>query len=270
LGNETKLNKNKANSYYRIRYNYATADLLFTKNHFDQLSFSVGPSVYYYWNHTEENNKWLKESPDYIKMDSSSMYDSKLYMGGKLALNVNHLDNPLFPKQGLSWSNEFSIYRDLLKNNSTGVVRLQSHIKLASPLIDTSRLVSLIKIGGGHIFSERYDFFQALGLGADNLLRGFRNHRFTGNSLIYGSLELRYKLASLHTFLLSGDIGVLSFGDIGRVWTKHRSSQLWHTAYGGGIYLFPYQRFFLSASIGKNEDGAIYNFAIGKTINWYQ
>jgi outer membrane translocation and assembly module TamA len=191
-------------------------------------------------------------------------------MGGKLQLNVNHMDNLLLPKQGISWKNEFTFYRNILKNNSPTFARLQSHIMLASSLIDTSRLVSLIKVGGGHIFSEHYDFFQALGLGAENNLRGFRNYRFTGNSLLYSSLELRYKLTSLNTFLLSGDIGLLGFSDVGRVWTRHTSSQLWHTAYGGGIYLFPYQRFFLSASIGKNEDGAIYNFTIGKTVNWYQ
>ncbi|MCU7550502.1 metallophosphoesterase [Chitinophagaceae bacterium LB-8] len=270
IGNETKKDKNKAFSYYRIKYNYAAVDLLVTKNYFDQFNFSFGPSAYYYWNNSKENSKWLAESPDYIGMDSSSMYETKLYIGGRVLLNVNHMDNLLFPTQGLSWKNEFTCYRNMQKNNSPIYARLQSHILLASPLIDTSRLVTLIKVGGGHIFSEQYDFYQALGLGTENNLRGFRNYRFTGNSLLYSSMELRYKAASLHSFLLSGDFGLLGFGDIGRVWTKHTSSQLWHTAYGAGIYLFPYQKFFLSASIGKNEDGAIYNFTIGKTINWYQ
>jgi outer membrane translocation and assembly module TamA len=270
LGNETKQDKSKDFSYYRIQFNYASADLMVIKNHFDKLSFALGPSVYYYWNNKEENKNRIIEQSNGAGLDSSSVYDKKLYLGGKLRLNVNRLDNLLFPKQGISWKNELIYYQNIIESKGSAIASLQSHILLASSLVDTSKMISLIKVGGGHIFSKGYEFFQALGLGADNNLRGFRNYRFTGSSLLYGSVELRFKLLSFQSFLLPGEIGLLGFTDVGRVWTKHTSSQLWHTAYGGGIYFFPYQCFLLSASIGKNEDGAIYNFSIGKTINWYR
>jgi outer membrane translocation and assembly module TamA len=270
LGNETKLARSKDFSYYRIQYNYAAADLMFTKNNFDKLSFALGPSMYYYWNHKEENQLKIIEELNGTGLDSASVYNKKLFLGGKLQLNVNRLDNLLFPKQGISWKNEFTCYQNMSESKGAAVARLQSHLLLAASLVDTSKLVSLIKVGGGHIFSKHYEFFQALGLGAEHNLRGFRNYRFAGSSLLYGSMELRYKLLSLHSFLLPGEFGLLGFSDVGRVWTKRTSSQLWHVAFGGGIYFFPFQRFLISASVGKNEDGAIYNFSIGKTINWYR
>jgi outer membrane translocation and assembly module TamA len=198
------------------------------------------------------------------------MYKRKLYLGGKLQLNVNRLDNLLFPKQGISWKNELTCNQNISESKRPAIVRMQSHMLLATALVDTSKLISLIKVGGGHIFGKDYEFFQALGLSVDNNLRGFRNYRFTGSSLLYGSVELKFKLLTHNSFLLPGAMGLLAFTDVGRVWTKRTASQLWHTAYGAGIYFFPFQRFLLSASIGKNEDGAIYNFSIGKTINWYR
>jgi hemolysin activation/secretion protein len=128
-------------------------------------------------------------------------------------------------------------------------------------------VVTVIRLGGGHIFNKNFEYFQALNLGANNFLRGFRKNRFTGSSLAYGSLEMRIKLFTSKWYILPGDFGILGFGDAGRVWMKNESSGRWHTALGGGIYYVPFNMVLVSASIAYSKEEALFNFSAGTKIN---
>jgi hemolysin activation/secretion protein len=123
-------------------------------------------------------------------------------------------------------------------------------------------------MGGGHIFSKNFEYFQALTLGSQNYLRGFRKNRFAGSSTMYGSVELRFKLTDIKSYILPGAFGIIGFNDIGRVWLKNESSGRWHDAYGGGIYFIPYQLFIMSATIGfSKEEKNLFNFSVGTKLN---
>ncbi len=268
LGNESTWDKSRNYSYYRIRYNYAAADMLVTKNYFSDFSMGAGFSLYHYWYNNENNIGKIIATPATSGLDTFSVNTTKTFLGGKLQANVQTLDNRSFPKQGVQWNNELSYLNQV--NNDHSIFYFRSDLLLAANLVDTSKLISLIKLGGGHIFNNRFDYFQSMGFGNENNLRGFRNNRFLGRSSVYGSMELRYRLLSPNSFTIPGDLGILAFGDLGRVWMPGSPSDKWHNAYGGGIYFYPFERMLITASIGQNEDGAIYNFSIGSTINWHQ
>ena len=86
--------------------------------------------------------------------------------------------------------------------------------------------MAVLKIGGGHIYSKNYEYFQTLTLGSNNFDRGFRKNRFSGTSLFYSSVEIRQRLFRSRAYLIPGDFGITGFYDIGRVWLQGEHSVL--------------------------------------------
>jgi hemolysin activation/secretion protein len=127
--------------------------------------------------------------------------------------------------------------------------------------------VSVLRLGGGKIYSKNYEYFQALNLGANNFLRGFRKNRFSGSSLAYGTLELRAKLFNSKSYIFPGPVGLIAFNENGRVWVKNEESKKWHHSYGGGFYYAPYNTALLSATIGFSPEERIFNFSVGTKFN---
>src|SRR5690606_36604955 len=150
----------------------------------------------------------------------------KTYLGGKFNINVNNLNDDVFPTRGVNWENEF-LYLNGLNGNSTPLSRFKSDMAVHASLRDPAKLVAVLRLGGGHIFSKSYEYFQALNLGTNNYLRGFRKNRFSGSSVAYTSLELWYKIKDLQSYVVPGSVGVVGFHDIGRVWVRNQVSKKW-------------------------------------------
>ena len=79
-------------------------------------------------------------------------------------------------------------------------------------------------------------FFDLATIGGASTLRGYSSERFRGDAALVGSSELRIRLARA-TIILPGDIGVLGIADVGRVFLDGQTSDKWHTAAGGGLWL---------------------------------
>ena len=268
LGNESKRDMSKPVQYYRARYDYLSADVLLRKRFFNDsiISISAGPSFFYYWNDGSRNLGRVLETPSVVGLDSASVYTQKVYGGGKLSFNIDNLDNRLWPKRGIIWNTELTLYEGM-NNNARPYSKLQSDFSLYATLSHPSNLVAVLRTGGGHIFSENFEYFQALSLGAHNYLRGFRKNRFNGSSMAYGTGELRLRLLDFNAYVIKGDFGVIGFGETGRVWMRNESSTKWHNSYGGGIYLTPFNMVIVSAVLAISEEDKLFNAGIGTRIN---
>jgi Omp85 superfamily domain/Calcineurin-like phosphoesterase len=266
LGNNTVIDKTKSKRYYLTRYKYLDASILIRKRIFPVLSVMAGPWYYRYWNNPGDNKEKILERPSLLGLDSAAVYSNKSYAGAKLAIELNNLNSELFPTRGLHWNTEFSFLSGI-SDKSSGVVKLTSDMAIYASLSNPARVVTVIRLGAGHIFNKNFEYFQALNLGSNNFLRGFRKNRFTGSSLAYGSLEMRVKLFRSNWYILPGDVGVLGFGDIGRVWLKSESSERWHTVVGGGFYYVPFDMVLVSANIGFSGEDKLLNFSVGTKIN---
>jgi outer membrane protein assembly factor BamA len=130
-----------------------------------------------------------------------------------------------------------------------------------------ANFIALARLGGGHIFSKNFEYFQALNLGQNNFLRGFRKTRFSGSSLAYNSLEARIKLVNVKSYLFPGTLGLVLFNDVGRVWLKNESSHTWHDAFGGGFYFIPFKMVIISATIAFSKEETLFNFSAGTKLN---
>jgi hypothetical protein len=269
LGNETKKLAGYGLYYYRARYKYFEADAQVRKRFFgNKVGVSVGPYFYHYWNREADNKGRILEDIAGNGTDSNGVFGIKSYLGGRMNLEVNNLNNEFYPTRGVYWNTELK-YLSGLNANSRSLTRLQSDMTIYASLADPSKLLAVLRFGGGHIFSSDYEYFQALNIGANNYLRGFRKNRFSGSSLAYASVELRYNVVELKSYVLPGTFGILGFNDVGRVWESHETSHRWHNAYGGGVYYLPFNLFIVSATAGLSSEGTLFNFTLGSNLNLY-
>ncbi|MEP7163756.1 MAG: metallophosphoesterase [Ferruginibacter sp.] len=265
-GNESINDKTKPKEYYRVRNNYFQADLLLRKRYKDLLQLSVGPYMYYYWNNYIENKDRILNNPALIGSDSSRVYSKKHYIGFKVKLDIDYVNNELFPTRGITWYTDFTNLNGLNRSSFT-LTKLNSDMTVYASISDKNRLSAVLRAGGGHIFSKDFEYFQAMDLGANNYLRGFRKNRFAGRSMLYESSELRYRLFKSRSYIFPGDIGILGFFDIGRVWQDNEHSKKWHNAYGGGLYYVPYSLVSLALSVGISSEDKLLNISLGTKFN---
>jgi hypothetical protein len=266
LGNETKKDRNKRYDFYRVRYNYLSGDLMLRKRFHNLAELSFGASYYKYWNHYNDNRGKILAQPSLVGLDSANIYSDKSYAGVKISIVIHNVNSDLLPTRGVFWNTEFTSLFGTNKN-SRQITKITSDMAVYASLTDPTRLVAVLRFGAGHIFSENYEYFQALNLGENNYLRGFRKNRFSGKSVLYQSTELRFKLFDSKSYIVPGAVGLLAFNDVGKVWVKNETSRKWHDSFGGGLYYSPYNFAIVSGTIAFSNEGNLFNFSIGTKFN---
>ena len=81
-----------------------------------------------------------------------------------------------------------------------------------------------------------YPFHEAAFVGGATTVRGFPEHRFAGDAALIGNAELRLSLFRF-SLLAPDEFGVFGLGDVGRVYLSGETSDRWHAAAGGGIWV---------------------------------
>jgi hypothetical protein len=266
LGNETVIDKTKDVEYYRVRYKYLEGEVLLRKRFNSLFQVMAGPMINHYWDKYENNADKILGRPSLLGLDSSHVYALKTYLGLHAAAIVNNLDNVLLPTRGINWRTDLIALRGLNKASNSYYAFI-SDMQVHAALTDPAKLVTVVRLGGGRIFSKTYEYFQALSLGANNFLRGFRKDRFAGTGLLYGSVELRMKLFESKSYIVPGAVGVTAFNELGRVWLEGEHSRTWHHSYGGGLYYAAYNLVLLSANIAFSKEDQLFNFSIGTRFN---
>jgi outer membrane protein assembly factor BamA len=222
--------------------------------------------MYHYWNKYSDNNDKILGQPSLIGLDSADVYSEKTYLGGKFSMLINNLDNVLLPTRGINWLTEFTALSGLTET-SKPYTSLTTNMEVHGALTDPAKVVAVLKLGAGHIYSRHYEYFQMLNLGANNFLRGFRKDRFSGTSVAYISLEAQIKLFDSKSYIFPGPVGLIVFNDLGRVWLKGERSEEWHDAYGAGFYYAAYNFALISATMAYSREERLFNFSVGTKFN---
>ena len=267
IGNNTVNDKTKPLIFNHVRYKYVQGEVLMRKRYFNNLvQIYLGPTYYHYWNKYRDNENKILGHPSLAGLDSVSIFNGKSYLGGKFAVVINNLNNELLPTRGVIWNTEFTSLAGTNKN-SHPISTVTSDLAVYASLRDPAKLVAVLRFGGGHIFNSNYEYFQALNLGANNFLRGYRKNRFSGQSLMYQTTELRVKLFESKSYIVPGAVGLIGFNEVGRVWVKNEVSHKWHHDFGGGFYYSPYNFALVSATIAHSPEENLFNFSIGTKFN---
>lgn len=267
FGNETKKDPARNRDFYNVRYSDVAADVLLRKRSpGGHLQLYAGPSYFHYWNNSFRNKGNILSHPALAGLDSASVYADKSYAGIKAGITFSNLNKEFLPTRGVLFNTELSSVAGL-NDDSRQLTKLTADMTLHSSFNDPTRIIFVLRAGYGHIFNKNYEYFQGLTLGSNNYLRGFTKDRFSGKSRLYFSFEARYKLFTSKSYLIPGDVGLLGFNDIGRVWVKDGTSHKWHDSFGTGLYFSPFNFGIVSAAIAFSGEGSLFNFSVGTKFN---
>ncbi len=268
LGNETARDAGRPRRYYRVRYSYAAADLLLRRRFFgNRLSVAAGPAVFHYWHRPDRADNRVLSQPETVGLSRADVFISKLYGGARASALFRSLDDALLPTRGVRWTADFTAMGGL-NTASSPITRGTTDLEVYAPLGADKRLVLALRGGGGKVFSERYEFFQAVVLGAGGSLRGYRKARFAGESAVYGAAEVRARVARFRSRIVPGDLGVIGFGETGRVWVDGEQSTKWHPDWGGGLYYTPFNTVLVSLTLAVSEEEKLLNGSVGAGLNF--
>lgn len=122
-------------------------------------------------------------------------------------------------------------------DNSYAYTSLHADIRAYLSANILTPITLALRIDANKIFGE-HPFYESAFMGGANSLRGFYRDRFAGEASYLGSAELRVKLSPI-TILVPSTIGLHLFADAGRVYIDNDFSNVWHTSFGGGLWLAP-------------------------------
>lgn len=123
---------------------------------------------------------------------------------------------------------------------------------------------------GGRIAMGAYPWFEAAYLGGVRSLRGFPANRFAGDASLYGSAEVRLRIA--RTFIVvPGELGIFGLTDLGRVFADVDDDlpdttdlTTWHSDFGGGLYYGVLSRsLVVAAGFAGGKEGSRFYFGLG-------
>ena len=242
LGNETSyLNAKK---YYRLR----TAEWLGSVglNRVIGLSNVTLSGFYNSVRVLHDADKFFTK--DYLPAHPESS-NSNSFVGGSVNYNVMAVDDSIVPLRGITF-NVNARYTQKLSDDHNAFARFAGDVEFFIPLIPS---ISLAITTGGATVTGTPEFYQYPILGGSDNLRGFVRDRFRGKTAFYNSNELRF-ITDMRSYLMNGKAGLVAFFDNGRVWMPGEKSGNWHTSYGGGILLAPFNFAFFDITYGISKE----------------
>lgn len=255
LGNATVFNKTgNYKRYYRARFNLYEADPALRWRNGKTSSFSIGPSFQYYHFDVDDNiGRFINNTSLLHSYDSSTIADDKAHAGFTATYLHDNRNSILLPTFGSYADFTLKGYTGL-NNYSKSYMQLSGQIAVYKSIDRKSNFIIANRIGGG-ITAGKTAFYQSLFLGGQDNLLGFRQYRFAGQHILYNNFEVRIKLANLASYVLPGQLGLVGFYDIGKVWQHGYNDAAWHSGTGAGLYFAPAQLLVFRLLAGYSAEG---------------
>lgn len=191
---------------------------------------------------------------------TDSLLSTKQFAGAQLDYSFLVVNDSLLPTKGFGLSTAISYTGNI--HNKNNFMRYTAHVQAYLPFTKT---LGIAIRGGGATLAGTPEFYQYNTIGGGQTVRGFHRPRFYGKTTVYDQNELRW-IKDVKSYLYSGKFGLLAFYDLGRVWMPGESSNTWHSAYGGGIILSPFNKISVSVGYGISTDGGNVFFRLLKVL----
>ena len=188
------------------------------------------------------------------------VFNTNTYTGGQLAYKVVLLNDSIVPTKGVAFFGNASYTQNLHGSQSFG--NYSGIVQFYIPFISK---FSLSVRSGGATTSGDPMFYQMPHIGGADDLRGYKRERFWGRSTFFNSNELRF-ITNIRTYALNGKIGLTVFYDDGRVWMPSEVSNTWHTDYGFGLLLAPFNKLLANIAYGISNEAKVIQVRLIKSF----
>ena len=241
IGNET-VQTTDNRDYYRAhsREAYAAASFMRDVGRFAGVELS---GFYQSTRIIDDQDRFVGQ---YFSTSDKSMFERKNFAGALINFNVQNVDDRILPTNGIDFLANVSYTQNIEEKDRT-VTRYEGMFNFYLPLL--RRLVLSVRSGGGTL-SGKPEFYQLMSLTGSDNLRGYRRDRFWGKTSFYNANELQW-LFNFRSRITNGKAGIFALFDQGRVWYPGMPSDTWHTAYGGGLMLAPFNKVLFAVSLAK-------------------
>lgn len=198
-----------------------------------------------------------------IDIQDPEFFDnSKTFGNVEVVYSYSGYDNKVSPTRGM-----FFTLRSGVKMNFANTERTFGYVnpklEFYNSITRNRKLVLHTKAQGQFNIGDAFEFYQAAVLGANTGLRGYRTERFSGESALALSADLRYSLVKFKTGLLPLKLGVFGGYDYGRVWLDGEDSNTWHDSVGGGFVLNAVDAITGQFGLFNSDDGLRFSFLFG-------
>jgi len=189
-----------------------------------RLRLALGPLVRYARTRPDSSSVLGSTGPYYGAGDFGEL-------GVRAVLELDTRDMPAAPARGshLRLAGQgYPAAWDVVESFGIVSAEASTYLSVGDPPVTTLAL----RVGGAQV-SGTAPFNDAVYVGGATTVRGYAEQRFAGSSGAYANAELRLRVGGFS----AGDVGLLGLADAGRVWVTGESSDRWHGAAGGGLWL---------------------------------
>lgn len=191
---------------------------------------------------------------------NSKIYDINDYAGARVDYKIALLNDSIVPTAGVFFSAAAAHFQNLTQSNS-----FQRYSGIAQVYIPLISKFSLAIRGAGGTVTGNPLFYQLPHIGGADDLRGYRRERFFGKTAFANSNELRF-ITKVKSYFINGKIGLVAFYDAGRVWQPGEISDTWHTDYGGGLLIAPFNKLLANIAYGISKEKKMVQLRIIKSF----
>jgi len=257
FGNETpNIDDNLTLNYNRIRIATFDAKIGLLKRH---KNYFVSANLFF-------ESKKIDETPDrFVSSETlffpeADFFERKNYLGLSGVYEYKDLTISIVDDLKILPKIEFKLAADINEFSKTNVSVYPS-LYVAHPMYGDKISVDAT-FAYQHIFGNDIPFYQAANLGGSTGIRGYRNERFTGQSLCYVSTNLRWHIKDLKSEVLPLQFGLLGGFDAGRVWQENETSSQIHSDFGAGFWLQTADLIKAELQGFKGDEGLRFSFNI--------
>lgn len=240
-------------SFYRIRYSKLHFSLALSHNinKYNKLSLCIdyeGIKM-----NKSENSYLLKH---YYVLNNDLSFNKSAYLSLGVDYSIDTRNNTILPTEGMFWHSTFSLNKDFSdKDYYHFSTDFSVFLNFGRPYR------SILALRGAYAHnSSTYAFYRANKLGDKSNLRGYKQDRFSGDNIIYANIDYRLRLWHLNSYLFGGDVGILAFTDIAKVYMNDNYSRKWFHSYGMGLWLSPFNLFVFNINYAVSKENNLFKF----------
>jgi hypothetical protein len=242
FGNDTKASGN--DQFYRVTQNQVSVSPSLLLPLAPRLALTLGPELKYV-DTDNRPNRFLATLNPYGVGDFGEL-------GFRASLRLDTRNRPTAATRGVTLELGGVIHPgwwDVTETFGDAYAVATTYLSPTAPLDPTLSL----RAGARKLWGS-YPFFESAFIGDRNTVRLGRDNRYAGDASLYGTAELRLCLGRT-TLVVPSDFGVFGLADAGRVFLNGESSDQWHSAFGGGIWLgFLTRANTISAALAASEE----------------